>query len=559
MWKIRALELNNQEMWNWQQATTIADYAHEQGFTTMVVGQAELLDKLVMPEGYTPRHFNDRLSSQQRARCIYLNRLAQYCQQLGLTFYLQAKEISFPVEILLCHPQLFDVRGNFHFDGAFWSQYLAAKLELVARQIPAMTGILLAISNTDSLLPISEPYGQAINAPHATTSPRGQEESLGLYRRLFSAAAEVMKQQDKHLVLRVFPASNSDVENVLSAIKPLPESVSVSIKLTPERFWPEFPNNPALLEVTERDVWVEIDLVGEEVGWGNFPFMRVEEIQGRLLWCQAKNPAISGALCKISWEGMDNHWILGCISEINLFSCTHFLMPDAHADNEIALLARWLQQRYQWAPATEVLEQLHNLLERAHQALYGAIYARRHVFHRHSLLPESYGQAMWSLYGQLNRNHWLPGSERDIQFIAEAKEMSANNLFLLAQEKDRSYQLAIELQREALTFSRRTDIPAKLKRRWEQEWQGFALYCRTFVHAQKAFFTLHYCKQVENTWSLREICQTNIQALYGTAYEMEDFCLQHRDFPVSIHVMFDAERARALASSLTEELSQLMQ
>lgn len=162
-------------------------------------------------------------------------------------------------------------------------------------------------------------------------------------------------------------------------------------------------------------------------------------------------------------------------------------MPDAHANNEITLLARWLQQRYQWTPAMEVLEQLHNLLERAHQALSGAIYARRHVFHRHSLLPESYGQAMWSLYGQLNRNHWLPGSERDIQFIAEAKEMSANNLFLLAQEKDRSYQLAIELQREALTFSRRTDIPTELKRRWEQEWQGFALYCRTFVHAQKAF------------------------------------------------------------------------
>lgn len=76
---------------------------------------------------------------------------------------------------------------------------------------------------------------------------------------------------------------------------------------------------------------------------------------------------------------------------------------------------------------------------------------------------------------------------------------------------------------------------------------------------RKSLFTLHYCKQVENTWSLREICQTNIQALYGTAYEMEDFCLQHRDFSVSMHVMFDAERARALASSLTEELSQLMQ
>jgi hypothetical protein len=113
-----------------------------------------------------------------------------------------------------------------------------------------------------------------------------------------------MQNENKHLVLRVFPAGNHDLGNVLEAIRPLPESVSVSIKLTPERFWPSFPNNPALLAVREREVWAEIDLVGEEVGWGIFPFPRIDELQGgcfgvavtRLSAAQYAKPAGKGSI-----------------------------------------------------------------------------------------------------------------------------------------------------------------------------------------------------------------------------------------------------------------------
>jgi hypothetical protein len=74
-------------------------------------------------------------------------------------------------------------------------------------------------------------------------------------------------------------------------------------------------------------VWAEIDLVGEEVGWGVFPFPRIDELQGRLLWCRS-NPAIRGAVCKASWEGVDNHWIIGTLSECNLVACSRMLASD---------------------------------------------------------------------------------------------------------------------------------------------------------------------------------------------------------------------------------------
>ncbi|MCL0267857.1 hypothetical protein M2T75_31455, partial [Klebsiella pneumoniae] len=156
--------------------------------------------------------------------------------------------------------------------------------------------------------------------------------------------------------IRVFPASNDDLSTVLDAIEPLPPTVSVSIKLTPERFWPAFPNNPALLAVQTRDVWVDIDLAGEEVGWGVMPFLRIDELQGRLLWCQSRNPRITGAICKASWESIDNHWIPDTLSECNLFACSQ-LLGDGMAKNQQQLLDQWLAQRYGWCPPEDVAQQ----------------------------------------------------------------------------------------------------------------------------------------------------------------------------------------------------------
>jgi hypothetical protein len=106
------------------------------------------------------------------------------------------------------------------------------------------------------------------------------------------------------------------------------------------------------------------------------------------------------------------------------------------AKNQQQLLDQWLAQRYGWCPPDDVAQQFRQLLEQGAQTLYQAIYVRDHVFHRHSQLPESYGQAVWSLYGQLARSHWLPGSAQDIHFTRDDPQKSMSNLTQIAQEKD---------------------------------------------------------------------------------------------------------------------------
>ena len=47
MWETRALELNNQDIWNWSSVCNLVRYASQHGFNTIVVGQADLFGKLV--------------------------------------------------------------------------------------------------------------------------------------------------------------------------------------------------------------------------------------------------------------------------------------------------------------------------------------------------------------------------------------------------------------------------------------------------------------------------------------------------------------------------------
>ena len=202
------------------------------------------------------------------------------------------------------------------------------------------------------------------------------------------------------------------------------------------------------------------------------------------------------------------------------------MLGEGAAKNQQQLLVQWLAQRYGWCPPADVAQQFQSLLEQATQTLYQSIYVRDHVFHRHSQLPESYGQAVWGLYGQLARSHWLPGSAQDIHFTRDDPQKSMANLTQIAQEKDEVAASAQLLGKAAQAFALTADFPAALALRWREEWQGLALYCQTFTHAQKAFFTLHFAREVENSWSMREICHINVQALYRCASEMETLCQQ---------------------------------
>ena len=56
---------------------------------------------------------------------------------------------------------------------------------------------------------------------------------------------------------------------------------------------------------------------------------------------------------------------------------------------------------------------------------------------------------------------------------------------------------------------------------------------------------------------MQEISHINIQELYRCACEMEDYCQKHADASPGLHVLFDASRVRALADSLSHELTSL--
>jgi len=554
MWQTRAIEITSGDLWSWAKVLRVVDYAREHHFNALILGQPDLLNCLAAPDDFKIKTYDDRESNIQRFNGNYLNKISRYCARYGIDLYLQCKELSIASELLLSHREMIDGGGKIKPDIDFWCLYLQEKLSLAMAQLPGLKGIFLAISNTDSLVRFAAPSGAELNISHEMSPCAFDGEAF--YRRLYSTAEKVMRQYQKQFAIRLFPASHDDVATLIASISGLPADVDVSVKITPERFWPEFPNNPALLDIHGRDIWVEFDFCGEEVGWGNIPFIRYEEIQGRILWCRENNPQVKNIICRITWDGIYNACVLDSLSEFTLYACAQEFEGKRPAAQQ-TLFRSWLMQRFAWpcdaAQANTILE----CCELARQVICHTIYVKQHVFHRHSMLPVSYGQAVWSLYGQLNRNHWLPGSGKNITFDPQQTAHSSDNLYRISLENDQALKQAETCYQMAMNLARSCDFPPALHSLWMQEWSGFPLYCRMFVCAQKAFFTLHYCHRVENGWALREIARANIQALYGVSRELSTFSATHADYPVSYDHRLDADKAFRLAQSLETELTAL--
>ena len=560
MWQTKAIEITSNDLWSWSFILRVVAYSRQHNFNALILGQPDLLDKLVAPDGFKLQTYDDHGSNLQRFNCNYINKIARHCALYGIDVYLQCKEISITPELFISHPELLapglpGKGGQEQRDIAFWCQYLADKLTLAMQRLPKLKGVFLAISNTDSLVRFATPSGDEFDLKK--NGAAFMFDSHESYGTLYSAVEKVMRIYDKALIIRLFPANYSDIGTAIDSISHLPPNVDVSVKITPERFWPEFPNNPALLSLSGRDIWVEFDFAGEEVGWGHVPCLRHEEIQGRLLWCQENIAASRHLVCRITWDGINNVSVLDSLCEFSLYACAHYLTPSSPTINQSQLFAAWLQSRFDWTPGSDAIVAILDCLDAARQAIYGAIYVKKHVFHRHSMLPISYGQAVWSLYGQLNRNHWLPGSQDDITFTAALRERSSHNLYHISQEKDEALRIASSCQRQAMTLADTHAFPPAFRQLWLQEWSGLSLYCRMFAYAQKAFFTLRYCHLVENDWPLREIARANIRALHELNWELTQFSATHADYPVSYDHLFDAEKAFQFTESLYAELALL--
>ncbi|MEE3663166.1 hypothetical protein V2I52_14685 [Brenneria sp. g21c3] len=556
MWQTRAIEITSNDLWSWHFIMRVVAYARQHHFNALILGQPDLLDKLVAPDGFKLQTYDDHVSNLQRFNCNYINKIARHCVLHGIDVYLQCKEISITPELFISHPELLAQKScREKPDIAFWRQYLTDKLILAMHQLPMLKGVFLAISNTDSLVRFATPSGDEFDLKkNGTAFMFDSHESYG---SLYSAVEKVMRRYDKRLIIRLFPANYNDIDTAIDSISHLPPNVGVSVKITPERFWPEFPNNPALLSLAERDIWVEFDFAGEEVGWGHVPCLRHEEIQGRILWCQENITSNKHIVCRITWDGINNVSVLNSLSEFSLYACASYLSASSPTVNQPQLFAAWLQSRFDWSPDSDTIAAILECLDTARQAIYGAIYVKKHVFHRHSMLPNSYGQAVWSLYGQLNRNHWLPGSQDDITFAPEQRERSSQNLYHISQEKDEALRIAEDGHRHAMTMADAHAFPPAFRRLWLQEWSGLSLYCRMFAYAQKAFFTLRYCHQVDNSWPLREIARANMRALHELNWELTQFSASHIDYPVSYDHLFDAEKAFRFTESLYAELELL--
>ncbi|HCC0887525.1 TPA: hypothetical protein M4K80_000975 [Salmonella enterica] len=63
-------------------------------------------------------------------------------------------------------------------------------MSLICQRIPSFNGLLIAISNTDGLLPVSRPNWEL--SAQETTQPQRDTRSFAIYSRCFNTLSRVM-------------------------------------------------------------------------------------------------------------------------------------------------------------------------------------------------------------------------------------------------------------------------------------------------------------------------------------------------------------------------------
>ncbi len=226
-------------------------------------------------------------------------------------------------------------------------------------------------------------------------------------------------------------------------------------------------------------------------------FLRIDELQGRLLWCQSRNPRITGAICKTSWESIDNHWIPATLSECNLFACSQLLGEGA---------AKKISSSYWCNGWRSVTAGVRQPMSRSSSSRCLSRRRRRSIsqYMCETMFSIAIANCLKATAGRCGAftDNWRAVTGYPVRRRISTSPATTRRSRWLISRKSRKKKMRSQPARSCWGKQRKRSLsrrifPAALALRWREEWQGLALYCQTFTHAQKAFFTLHFAREVE--------------------------------------------------------------
>lgn len=205
---------------------------------------------------------------------VFTGELCERCHDLGLKAYFWTHEINgFFYEFTKnakygFYGQLAEGKIDLSSTSGFW-ETLYEKYDVFLRRIPGVDGLVLTLN--ESHIPVY--HGEFVD------SDLSAAERVARIGRTVKAACDA---HGKHLILRTFCYTPTDLERVRDGVKLIGSDVTVMNKCVPHDWQTFYPHDPLIAYLSEFDQVVEFDLAHEPMGAGRFPYPDTDHIKYRI-------------------------------------------------------------------------------------------------------------------------------------------------------------------------------------------------------------------------------------------------------------------------------------
>jgi hypothetical protein len=461
MFTMRALELHGRHIWQRDSILRALDVIEANNLNTLVLHETDLVQMVTYPRSYlnpyglwqsAPTRRGENAIENNR---IYFDHILHLADQRGIQVLAEVKEIGFPDEILELHPELIK-NGTICPSEPFWLEFIERKTDELYTDFPLLAGQISSAGSTE---------GKASRAQGKCGCPVCARTTVeDWYLGIIEALHRASERHGKTLAIRDFAYKPADHEPLVRAIDRSPDSVIFCAKVTPHDFYLTFPHNPAIARL-QRTKWIEYDTMGQFYGWGLFPCLALDDLNHRI--DHATKSGVSGALLRVEWERINDHWSLDTLGEINLIAAASLIGGKPITATQAC--ANWLAAHYQPVAAAPWLA---SILSRTWPIIRQALYANDFVFADNSMYPRSLSRAWWGMEVRDALHTWDPSRIADLQ-MTEAK-VSA----LIAEKHE-----AVRLITALATDVRRADpsIPDSLHAMLVETFDRYEIYIDGFL------------------------------------------------------------------------------
>lgn len=433
-YQTRSIEVHDSAtIWNPKKIKKIVDFMVRHDMNTLIFHENNIVDKLVYPSLLYKENIQDKniYSIYEKIyKVIYdktpspfvfidekpilvelMRSIVRTATCAGIHVFFETKEIWH--DDLLFGSRLMKDGAMCPSEPFWWETYLPAKYEELFAVIPELSGIITSTGTRESRVSLAHGKCKCEKCRNFKLEEWQKNVIMAIYKPV--------KEAGKRLVVRDFTYYPNEQNSIRSGMLDLPEDIIVSIKSTPQDFYPTFPDNSLIGQVGSREQWIEYEVMGEYFGFGVLPCVMIEDIRRRIKYGLAHGAR--GFTARVDWEALPNHSAFDTTNALNIYAVA-MLSKDPDLPTE-AIYRTYLNEYNLFADGLDVSEQdecikkLMRILGSTWSVMAKTCYIKDFVFNSNSKIPANIAHGEFLTLEHHGLQKWFPERAHDLDMTPE--------------------------------------------------------------------------------------------------------------------------------------------